>query len=75
MKTINKEYVLLRETSRSYYSTRHDGLVAEPSGWEATADGPLNTGERITLTRYGNTAQNAYRLLEMALAEQDWKVA
>lgn len=75
MKTIEREYITLRERFEEVHSIAQDGLVAESVGWEATADGQLNTGEYIHLTRFGKTAQNASRLLEMALAEQDWRVA
>lgn len=73
MKTIERKYISLAENQERAYDMVN-GLTPTVTTWTATADGNLNTGEHIYIDRDGKTAKEAYRALEMALAEQDWEI-
>lgn len=73
MKTIERKYVSLVEEAEQGYSLR-DGSIVNSLWWNATVDGPLNTGENIRTTRTGKTAEEAYRALEATLNEQNWTI-
>lgn len=42
--------------------------------WDASFDGPLSTGEDVSLSRTGNTSAEALANLEAAIAEQGWEI-
>lgn len=73
MKTIKREYVSLDEESETGYSLTDSSNVVS-RWWVASVNGFLNTGEGVSVTRTGKTAQEAYRALEFALQEQDWEI-
>ncbi|WP_217181611.1 hypothetical protein [Streptomyces sp. AC495_CC817] len=42
--------------------------------WDASFDGPLSTGEDVSLSRTGDTSTEALANLEAAIAEQGWEI-
>lgn len=73
MKTIKRDSISLAENRQEQYSI-DNGVVTVATTWTATVEGPLSTGEHVYMCRDGKTAEDAYRLLEQGLNEQNWGI-
>lgn len=42
--------------------------------WDASLDGPLSTGEDVSISRQGDTSAEALANLEKAIRENGWEI-